>query len=307
MDRTIALIGAPSSIGIRPYDTGLPRHLDLAPRVLRELGLVVRLGARDEGDLVPASYRDFTRVPGQVRNETEVGEYVRAIAKEVEAAVGTGSFALVVGGDCSIVLGSTLGARAGAGGPIGLVYVDGHADFATPEESHSGSAASMCLGLAVGRGDTPLARLGGGPLVAARDVVLIGRRDQHEPWYGHEALARSGALDLPDDTVRTEGYAGAARAALERVASPGLSGFWIHLDVDVLDPTVMPAVDSPEPGGPGMDELEELLAPLVRHPKALGMELTIYDPALDPDRSCGARLVNLLERLLAPSASGVSR
>jgi arginase family enzyme len=56
-----------------------------------------------------------------------------------------------------------------------------------------------------------------------------------------------------------------------------------------------------------MDELEELLAPLVRHPKALGMEVTIYDPALDPDRSAGARLVTLLERLLTTSTSGVSR
>ena len=307
MVRTVALIGAPSSIGIRPYETGLPRHLDQAPQVLRELGLVARVGAEDTGDLVPAAYRDFTRVPGRVRNEPEVRDYVLAIAKVVEAAVGAGKFPLVIGGDCSIVLGTTLGARSATRGPIGLVYVDGHADFATPDESRSGSAASMCLGLTVGRGETPLARLAGEPLVDARNVVLIGRRDFHEPWYGHEALARSGALDLPDPTVRAGGYAGMAKEALERVAAAELSGFWIHVDVDVLDPTVMPAVDSPEPGGPGMEELEELLAPFIRHPKALGMELTIYDPALDPDRSAGARLVTLLERLLATSTTGASR
>jgi arginase len=305
--RTVALIGAPSSIGIRPYETGLPRHLDQAPQVLRELGLVARIGAEDTGDLVPAPYRDFTRVPGRVRNEFEVRDYVLAIAKMVEATVGAGKFPLVIGGDCSIVLGTTLGARSAIRGPIGLVYVDGHADFATPDESRSGSAASMCLGLTVGRGDTPLARLAAEPLVDARNVVLIGRRDFHEPWYGHEALARSGALDLPDPTVRARGYAGTAKEALERVAAAELCGFWIHVDVDVLDPTVMPAVDSPEPGGPGMEELEELLAPLVCHPKALGMELTIYDPALDPDRSAGARLITLLERLLATSTTGASR
>jgi arginase len=308
MDRTIALIGAPASIGIRPYDNGLPRKLDQAPAALRELGLVARLGAKDRGDLIPAQYRDFTRLPGRVRNETEVRDYCLAVAGRVGEAVGGGSFVLVLGGDCSIVLGTTLGAKTGVRGPIGLAYVDGHADFASPEESRSGSAASMCLGLAVGRGDTPLSRLGGTtPLVNARDVVLIGRRDQHEPWYGHEALARSGALDLPDDIARGEGYAVAAAAAIERMTSPGLAGFWIHVDVDVLDPEVMPAVDSPEPGGPGIDDLEELLVPLVRHPKALGMELTIYDPALDPDRSCGDRLVTLLERLLATSPSGVGR
>ena len=117
MDRTIAVIGAPSSIGIRPYDTGLPRHLDQAPLVLRELGLVARVGAEDRGDLIPAAYRDFTRVPGQVRNESEVRDYVLAIAKVVEATVGAGKFPLVIGGDCSIVLGTTLGARSATGDP----------------------------------------------------------------------------------------------------------------------------------------------------------------------------------------------
>jgi arginase len=61
----------------------------------------------------------------------------------------------------------------------------------------------------------------------------------------------------------------------------------------------MPAVDSPDPGGLGFDELVELVTPLVRHQKALGLELTIYDPALDPDLSSAARLATLLERVLA--------
>src|SRR5262245_10255323 len=61
MRRPIAILGAPSSIGIRPYDQGgQPRHLDRAPGVLRELGLVNRLGADDLGDVVPPPYRDFT-------------------------------------------------------------------------------------------------------------------------------------------------------------------------------------------------------------------------------------------------------
>src|SRR4029077_3435771 len=80
-------------------------------------------------------------------------------------------------------------------------------------------------------------------------------------------------------------------------------GFWIHLDADVINPTEMPAVDSPEPGGPTIEEVVELLAPLVRHPRALGLELTIYDPGLDPDRSCAARLVTFLENLLLGSSS----
>jgi arginase len=76
------------------------------------------------------------------------------------------------------------------------------------------------------------------------------------------------------------------------------------VDADVLNPLVMPAVDSPEPGGPGIDELAALLAPLVEQPGALGMQLTLYDPSLDPDRSCARRLVALLETVLGRRSAG---
>ena len=65
-------------------------------------------------------------------------------------------------------------------------------------------------------------------------------------------------------------------------------------DADVLNPEVMPAVGSPEPGGPDIDELGALLAPLIDHAKALGIALALYDPSLDPDLSSAARLVELL-------------
>jgi arginase len=79
------------------------------------------------------------------------------------------------------------------------------------------------------------------------------------------------------------------------------------LDADVINPTVMPAVDSPEPGGPTINEVVDLLTPLVRHPRALGLELTIYDPGLDPDRSCATRLVTSLENLLLGTGSLAER
>ena len=72
MHRSIAIVGAPSSIGIRPYDSGEARQLDRAPGVLREFGLVKTLGASDLGDVIPLAYRDYIRPPTGVRNETEV-------------------------------------------------------------------------------------------------------------------------------------------------------------------------------------------------------------------------------------------
>ena len=159
MNRPIALVGAPSSIGIRPYDNGEARHLDRAPAVLRELRVVERLGAVDLGDVVPPPYRDFVRSPGRVRNEPEVAAYCEALGERIAAATADRRFAVVRGGDCSIVLRGLLGARQTAGGSVGLAYFDAHADFGSPEESRTGSAASMCLALAVGRGESRLARL----------------------------------------------------------------------------------------------------------------------------------------------------
>ena len=299
MNRPIVVVGASSSIGIRPYDDGEARNLDRAPAVLRERGLIERLDAEDLGDVVPPAYRDFVRPPFGARNEAEVIRYSRLLAERVASATAHGRFAVVIGGDCSIVLGCLLGAKRTAGGPIGLVYVDGHADFATPEESRTGSAASMALALASGRGETPLARLAGRvPLVDGSHVALLGRRDAAVAWYGHAALAASPILDVPDRELMTRDLADVAADSLARVASADVERFWIQVDADVINPAVMPAVDSPEPGGPLPEELVRLLTPLVLHPKAIGLSLTIYDPALDPDRSCARQLVSLLEALL---------
>lgn len=305
MDRPIAVVGAASSLGIRPYDDGAVRHLDLAPGVFRGRGLIERLDALDLGDVIPPPYRDHVRPPGRPRNEAQVLRYSRLLAERVAAATAGGRFALVLGGDCSIVLGCLLGARRSATGPLGLVYVDAHADFATPDESRTGSVASMALALASGRGGTPLARLAGrAPLVEPSRVVLLGRREAAGARYGHAALAASSILDLPDRDLLTQDAADLAGAALGRAAAPGAGGFWIQLDADVLNPAVMAAVDSPEPGGPMPDELAQLLGPLVRHPQALGLSLTIYDPALDADRAGARQLVRLLDSLLSPASAG---
>lgn len=278
--RRLSLLGAPSNLGLKPYSDGRPRGVSQAPRVYRELGLVERLGARDLGDIQAPPYADFERPPGGTRNESAIADYSRSLADAVSQVT---DFLLVLGGDCSILLGSLLGLRSR--GRIGLAFVDGHCDFALPSISVTGGAAGMDLALAVGRGG-PLARLAGAPLLREEDAAVLARKDQaDEPYYGDASIRRSAVLDLPAEAVD---------AALARIARPELDGFWIHLDVDVLDPDLMPAVDSPEPGGLGWEELAGLLIPLARHPKALGMEVTIYDPELDPDRAAGSRLVDLL-------------
>lgn len=297
--RRITLVGAPSSIGIRPYDDGRPRELDRAPRVIRDLGLAQRIGAEDLGDVVPQPYRDFVRPPLGVRNEREVVAYQHQLADRVAEAMRGGAFPVVLGGDCSIVLGCTLAAHRAGKRRIGLVYVDAHADFASPRESRSGSAASMCLAMTVGRGETPLARLDpSGPLVRGEDVALVGRRDNAEQIYGEPYLREFGVLDLDAAYFREAGPIKLAEGVLDRVAREGLDGFWLHLDADVLDASVMTAVDSPEPNGPDAGQVATLLNRLAGEPKALGLEVTIYDPGLDPDLAAARILAGIIEQAL---------
>jgi arginase len=138
-------------------------------------------------------------------------------------------------------------------------------------------------------------------LVEGKHIALVGRRDEAQPWYGHSALAASAILDLPDAELLARDIGELAATLLRRVTADGLEGFWIQLDADVLNAAVMSAVDSPEPGGLMPGELVQLLTPLVRHPLALGLSLTTYDPAFDADRSGARQLVRLLEMLLASS------
>jgi arginase len=294
------LLGAPSAIGIRPYEHGGPRRLDLAPHALRNENLARSLRARDQGDVrPPGRYLDLERPEGRSRNEDDVAAYSRELADAIAKVSGERQFVILLGGDCSILLGALLGLRRSRGEPLGLVYIDAHADFATLEESPSGSACSMNLALATGRAEGRLAHLSHEvPLVRGEHVVHIGRRDDDEPAYGWKALVANGILDLSRATIGSTGIARTADAALGRVGALA-AGFWTAFDVDVVDPTLMPAVDSPIPGGLDVDQAAELLGRLLHHPRALGLQVSIYDPSLDPDRTCAARLAELLVRALA--------
>src|SRR5690606_22249078 len=141
------------------------------------------LNARDDEDVTAPPYRDFERPPDGTRNEELIADYSRELADRVSAAGANGEFVLVLGGDCSIVLGNLLGVRQGGRRRVGWAYIDAHADVAAPHESGTGSASSMCLADAVGRNHTVLAGLtSDGPLVAEEDVVMVGRYvDADEP------------------------------------------------------------------------------------------------------------------------------
>jgi len=196
------------------------------------------------------------------------------------------------------VLGSALALRHR--GRYGLLFVDGQADFFQPEAEPNGEAASMDLAFVTGFGPKPLTHYDGrAPLIRPGDAVAFGFRDaEDQAEYGSQPLpAELRAFDLP--SIQSMGIDAAAGDAVRHLSRPELDGFWIHVDADCLDDAVMPAVDFRLPGGLSPDELHTVVTKALASGRAVGIEVTIYNPQLDPQRHAGRLLANLLADALA--------
>jgi arginase len=292
--RPYAILEAPSSLGLTTDG------VELLPDHLLELGLAKRIHARRAGRLaVPR--KDPTPDPATgILNAKAIAAWSPDLADDVEAILDAGEFPLVLGGDCTVMLGSLLAFKRR--GRYGLLFIDGHADFFQPEAEPKGEGASMELALATGHGPTLLTDIEGcGPLVRPGDVVAFAYRDHEDQReYGSQPLPPElKALDLP--AVRSMGVEVAARAAVAHLTRPELDGFLIHLDADCLDDAIMPAVDFRIPGGLSWAELGSVLRIALTSERAAGLELTIYNPRLDEDGSAGRGLSDVLVESLGTS------
>lgn len=275
------------------------------PQALRACGLVAALGAIDGGTVPAPPYRAEWTPGAGVRNAAAIASYSVDLADRIEQLVRTGEFVVLLGGDCSILLGAMLGLRRL--GRYGLVHVDGHLDFRHPGNAeYVGAAAGEDLALVTGRGGTELTDLEGRrPLVLDADVVALGFREGPVEAEAEDILATEITL-LGLDEIRRLGARAAADSAVEWLTRRGVDGVWIHIDVDVLDSDLMPAVDSPAPDGLLGDELVTLLQGLRASPLTVGVELTIFDPDLDPDGRLARLLTGLIVAGLAePAPAGV--
>ena len=286
----IAVLDAPSNLGLTPPEPDAAPGVYKLAGALRDQRIVERLAARDAGVVVPPRYH-ATWDGKTVRNRDAIAGYSRRLASRVEAIVDQGEFVVVLGGDCSILLGNLLALRRH--GRAGLVFIDGHSDFRhLGNSANVRAAAGEDLAIACGLGDPAVADLEGlGPLVQPADVVVIGPRDD-DPAL--EELAEREMTVITSSALQQHGATVAAARALQRLNEQRLSRFWIHLDVDVVDPEHLWAVDSPAPGGVTLPELSELISGLVGASESVGMQVSVFDPDLDPDGDQAARLVDAL-------------
>jgi arginase len=292
-----AIIEAPSPLGLWP--SGVER----TPEVLLQIGLARALGARRDQRVEPPEYDPVRENTSAMLNPQGLAEYSPRLADAVGRVVDGGEFPVVVGGDCSILLGCTLALRRR--GRYGLLFLDGHADFYAPHQSLTGEAADMDLALVSGRGPEQVVNLEGRkPYVRDEDIVVFAQRDAalaHK--YGSQDVRATGMTVMDLGEVRKAGAKAAAATAVQRLGTADSKGFWIHLDVDVLDDAVMPAVDYRMTDGLDFDELATVLRAAVASGRAVGINITIFNPNLDPNRSVARNLVGCLRRGLVDNPS----
>ena len=297
-----------------PFDGyGRPGHQSQAAAVLREAGIVGALAPHPvvEGDGLRLPPGDPSRgTDTSLVNEAALVAMVDLVGERVASAVADGRFPLVYGGDCTTLLGSVPALRRE--GPLGLLFVDGHEDTMPLDVSEDGEAANTELGLLLGLTGHLLA----GPLaqrvgaLSREEVAVLGPRDvAWRQQFNVGSLRDSGVWlrDWQEVAAQPEQQAEAAVAHVMQAADR----WWLHVDLDVLDPVEFPAQGLPgvadDPLGLTWAQLTGLLTTAVAAGGCVGWSLAIYDPDQDPDRSSAARILALVSAVTSalPPGAGV--
>ena len=278
---------------------GDPLHgTELSPGALTP-GIVEALRAYNEGDL-------NVRIEGTERDEQtgiigfdSVCKMTFAVRRRVSEIYGWGGRPFVVGGCCSLVPGAVAGASDYYNQPVGLAYVDGHADLYTGKTSPTGEFADMPISVLLGL-DAPEALFGWNPPLLPQHLVFLGHRDS--------VIARADGSLLPEAVGAGANYS--AEVILRKggshvggLASMTLSecpgGFWLALDFDVLCRTIFPATDYLMEGGLNWSQLYQLLEVFAREDNLRGVSLACYNPKKDPDGAGAKEIVKFVKALFS--------
>ena len=283
----VAVVGVPMDLGANR------RGVDMGPSALRYARLLEQLEdlgytVEDLGD-VPVSLARASRRRGRGLAYLEEIRAAALVLKERLAALPEGVFPIVLGGDHSLSMGSVAGAARGR--RVGVVWVDAHADFNTPETSPSGNVHGMPLAVLSGLGHPRLTEVF--RAVDPKDVVLVGVRSL-DP--GEKRLLKEAGVRVY--TMHEVDRLGVARIAEEVLKN--LQGLPLHvsLDADVLDPTLAPGVGTPVPGGLTYREAHLLMEILAESGRVQSLDLVEVNPILDERNRTAEMLVGLALSLL---------
>lgn len=282
------------------------RGVDMGPSAVRYAGFyerLCRLGCQveDAGNiLVPVRDQSSVRAHGWTQAEggglrhlPEVIAACEAIYQVAKTCAPTPEVPIFLGGDHSIAIG-TVGGTATAG-PLGLIWIDAHGDFNTPETSPSGNIHGMPVAALIGDGHPDLVNLGhAGPKLRPQEIAMIGIRDLD--GSERERLALSGIHVYTMRDVDELGMATVARRALSHLNH--LPQIHVSLDMDSIDPDTAPGVGTPVPGGLTYREAHLLMEILAESGKVSSIDVVEINPILDDGNRTAELAVELVASLL---------
>jgi arginase len=293
--RSVGLIGVPTSAG------AFAPGQEQAPAALRGAGLIEALSdagseVRDHGDRETWRWRPDRGDP-RAQNLAKVVEVVRDTADRVAGAVAAGELPLVLGGDCTVGVGTVAGLLEG-GDPVALVYFDLHADLNLPDRVLPGTLDWMGVAHMVGEDGARRELVEAGPrapLLEPAQIILFGWGPEQAQAGEREAIKRLSIETIEVDQVAAEPAATAARA-LESIGDR-FDRFLVHFDVDVIDFTDTPLSENPGRNeGLAYGDAIEALMVLLASPLLAGLTVT----ELNPDHiEEGSRSIERLARDLA--------
>jgi arginase len=291
--KTVRIIGIPIDLGQNK------RGVDMGPAALRYAGLadrLKRLGLKveDAGNIL---------VPVRDAIDTSRRGFVSAIAQVCQVAylaagqaISDGAIPIFLGGDHSIAIGTIGGVTAV--GDSGLIWIDAHADFNTPESSPSGNVHGMPLAALLGDGPPELISVGrGGAKLKPENVVLIGLRDLDPAEKAR--LKKSGMLLFSMREIDELGMGKVATAAMHKLAD--CARIHVSLDVDALDPNEAPGVGTPVPGGLSYREAQLLMEIIADSGRLTSLDIVEINPILDQRNRTAEIAVELAASLLGKS------
>ncbi len=289
--KNIRIIGVPMDLGQSR------RGVDMGPSAARYAGLQARLErlghtVHDEGNVaVPNPEEDVAQTGARrLKAVTAVCNNIYTIARE---CVTHEEFAIFIGGDHSMSIGSV--AAAAEDGPVGVIWIDAHGDFNTPESSPSGNIHGMPVAALTGDGPDSLVNVGKeGAKLHPTQIVQIGIRDLDNAE--RERLAQSGISIFTMRHVDENGIASIAKQALERLRH--LPRIHVSLDIDSLDPDEAPGVGTPVPGGLTYREAHLLMEILGDSGRVQSLDIVEINPILDTMNKTAELAVELAASLL---------
>jgi len=220
------------------------------------------------------------------------------VAKEVDQVIQQKKIFLAIGGDHSCAIGSWSGAYAAtmAKGPLGLIWIDAHADSHTPETSHSSAYHGMPLAVLLGHGNEGLTGIiNSEPKLRPENISIIGVRS-YEPEE-EELLEKLNVRVFFMDEVHQRGFDSVFAEALQ-IASNNTADYGITVDIDALDPRDAPGVTVPEPDGISCEELCRALGTVRRDDRLLGLEIAEFNPHLDKDDRTTQVIVDIIDSII---------